>query len=130
MLEGLGIGAAGVASWGIYSAVMAHKGLAAFSLASRFTSAGYSKKQMVPLLTVFSSMTPLGIALGCLASWNPAGPPSAAAGLCTALSAGTFICVATAEVIPREWSCAGDKPQKLAALLAGFGCFAALAPWC
>eukprot|EP00667_Euglena_gracilis_P012999 EG_transcript_13369 len=130
LLEGLGIGASGVASWGIYGAVMAHKGLAAFSLASRFASAGYSKKQMIPILTAFSSMTPLGIALGCLASWNPEGGPSAAAGFCTALSAGTFIYVASAEVIPRELASPGDKAAKLVALLAGFVCFAALAPWC
>jgi len=130
LMEGLGLGASNTANWGVYAAIIAHKGLAAFSLSSRFASVGASRGRTLGLVLFFGCMTPLGIAFGWLAArTSSAARPSAAAGICLALSAGTFIYIATIEIIPKELANPDHKLQKILSLLAGFASFATLATW-
>ena len=133
VLAGLGLGASGI-DWGIYAAIMAHKSLAAFALGSNFAALAQPPPPCVIgiLLLAFACMTPIGVGLG----WWLAGADaedSAAAGVCSALAAGTFLYVATMELLPdaieRSRQAGGSRVGTNMAIFIGSIGFATLARW-
>ncbi|KAG3082001.1 hypothetical protein PI124_g19190 [Phytophthora idaei] len=142
VLEGLGIGAQTETAWGVFMAIIMHKGLAAFALGSGLVQSAMPVAQVMLYMTVFSFMSIIGIIVGWIIAADSS-EDSAAAGICVALASGTFIYVAVMEVIPQEFprhSHGGDEGhghqhknkatlKKSIALVAGYAIFGLLAKW-
>lgn len=159
VLAGLGLGAAGDSSgsaWGQYIAIMAHKSLASFALGSNFASLPTPPRWRTIVLTIaaFACMTPLGAGIGWLvidtarkgqqrgdgsrggdddSNVDPDG--LAIAGVLSAIASGTFLYVATMELLPdaleRSRRDAWGHSRLATNLAIGLGAvsFAALARW-
>ncbi|ETK88707.1 hypothetical protein L915_07075 [Phytophthora nicotianae] len=141
VLEGLGIGAQTETAWGVFMAIIMHKGLAAFALGSGLVQSAMPVTHVMLYMVVFSFMSIIGIIVGWIIAADSS-EDSAAAGICVALASGTFIYVAVMEVIPQEFprhSHGGDEGhghhknkatlQKSIALVAGYAIFGLLAKW-
>ncbi|KAK1929238.1 Zinc transporter ZIP1 [Phytophthora citrophthora] len=142
VLEGLGIGAQTETAWGVFMAIIMHKGLAAFALGSGLVQSAMPVTHVMLYMVVFSFMSIIGIVVGWIIAADSS-EDSAAAGICVALASGTFIYVAVMEVIPQEFprhSHGGDDGhghqqkskvtlQKSLALVAGYAIFGLLAKW-
>ncbi|RLN58246.1 hypothetical protein BBJ29_006924 [Phytophthora kernoviae] len=142
VLEGLGIGAQTETAWGVFMAIVMHKGLAAFALGSGLVQSAMPVAQVTLYMVVFSFMSIIGIIIGWIIAADSS-EDSAAAGICVALASGTFIYVAVMEVIPQEFprhshGGHGDHghqqkntltTQKTIALVAGYAIFGLLAKW-
>lgn len=143
VLEGLALGAQEdiEQSLGIFVAILAHKGVAAFALGSKVVS---YMQQMHPVadfdwalsfvacMTIFSVATPLGVAFAwgvtSIAAEDAEENPWSA--VFSAVGAGTFLYVATIEVIPKELAVdATNRGIKFLALVAGAVVMGALALW-
>ena len=140
VMEGLALGAQQdeAATAGIFVAIMAHKGIAAFALGSKaFQSivvdrVGARKEKMLFALamSLFSIITPVGIAVGWAVTSMGDAEESPWPAAFSAVGAGTFLFVATVEVIPVELShdCA-DRGPKTVALVIGCFLMGLLAKW-
>lgn len=134
VLEGLGIGAQTSSAWGVFLAIVVHKGLAAFALGSGLVQSSLKTAHVVLYMVLFSFMSIIGIVVGWLIAADSS-EDSAAAGICVALASGTFIYVAVMEVIPQEFprhggdEKAGHATQKVLALVLGYAIFGLLAKW-
>ncbi|KAG6613095.1 Zinc (Zn2)-Iron (Fe2) Permease (ZIP) family [Phytophthora cinnamomi] len=142
VLEGLGIGAQTETAWGVFLAIIMHKGLAAFALGSGLVQSAMPVAYVMLYMFVFSFMSIIGIVVGWIIAADSS-EDSAAAGICVALASGTFIYVAVMEVIPQEFprhSHGGDEGhshqpkstvtlKKSIALVAGYAIFGLLAKW-
>ncbi|KAL3665247.1 hypothetical protein V7S43_009875 [Phytophthora oleae] len=142
VLEGLGIGAQTETVWGVFMAIIMHKGLAAFALGSGLVQSAMPVAHVMLYMVVFSFMSIIGIIAGWIIAADSS-EDSAAAGICVALASGTFIYVAVMEVIPQEFprhSHGGDDGhshqhkskvtlKKSLALVAGYAIFGLLAKW-
>ncbi|GMF09153.1 unnamed protein product [Phytophthora lilii] len=140
VLEGLGIGAQTETAWGVFLAIVMHKGLAAFALGSGLVQSAMPVAQVTLYMVVFSFMSIIGIVVGWIIAADSS-EDSAAAGICVALASGTFIYVAVMEVIPQEFprhshdgghghqQQSSDTLKKSIALVAGYAIFGALAKW-
>ncbi|KAH7461298.1 Zinc transporter ZIP1 [Phytophthora ramorum] len=142
VLEGLGIGAQTETAWGVFMAIIMHKGLAAFALGSGLVQSAMPVAHVMLYMVVFSFMSIVGIIVGWIIAADSS-EDSAAAGICVALASGTFIYVAVMEVIPQEFprhSHGGDEGhgqqqkskvtlQKSIALVTGYAVFGLLAKW-
>ncbi|POM70299.1 Zinc (Zn2)-Iron (Fe2) Permease (ZIP) family, partial [Phytophthora palmivora] len=100
VLEGLGIGAQTETAWGVFMAIIMHKGLAAFALGSGLVQSAMPVTHVMLYMVVFSFMSIIGIIVGWIIAADSS-EDSAAAGICVALASGTFIYVAVMEVIPQ-----------------------------
>lgn len=133
VLEGLGIGAQTEAAWGVFLAIVLHKGLAAFALGSGLVQSAMPAARVTLYMVVFSFMSIVGILVGWAVTADSS-EDSAAAGICVALASGTFIYVAVMEVIPQEFPRSGKAAgpmdtTKMAALCIGYAIFGLLAKW-
>lgn len=135
VLEGLGIGAQTSSAWGVFLAIVVHKGLAAFALGSGLVQSSLKTSHVILYMVLFSFMSIIGIIVGWIIAADSS-EDSAAAGICVALASGTFIYVAVMEVIPQEFprhASGNQKPQhtapKLIALCLGYAIFGMLAKW-
>jgi len=125
-ISGLGVGAMnGSDIWSGIIAVVAHKGLASFTLANCFVKAKASKFALISSMSFFSLVTPLGIMVGSLLSTGS----SATEGVLIGLAGGSFIYIGIMEVISKELECEGDKIYKLFLILLGWGLMSMLAIW-
>nr|CCA23639.1 zinc (Zn2)Iron (Fe2) Permease (ZIP) family putative [Albugo laibachii Nc14] len=101
VMEGLGIGAQNRSAWGVMFAILVHKGLAAFALATSLIQSQQLRPRTIFLyMSLFSVMSIFGICIGWIFAADTSGE-SAAAGICVALASGTFIYVAVMEVLPQ-----------------------------
>lgn len=128
IMEGLGIGANSEAAWGVFLAIIMHKGLAAFALGSGLLRTKVTTTTFIVYMIVFSFMSTFGILLGWIIE-SDSSSNSAATGICLALSSGTFIFVAVMEVLPQEFAHHVNVPLKMTALFTGYLLFGALAFW-
>jgi len=125
-ISGLGVGAMkGSDIWSGIIAVVAHKGLASFTLANCFVKAEASTCALVSYMSLFSLTTPLGIMVGSILSTG-GGPTE---GVLIGLAAGSFIYIGIMEVISKELEEEGDKIYKLALIVLGWGFMSMLAIW-
>lgn len=100
----------------IFISILAHKATAAFSLCTLFLLARLSRRKMIGMLLLFSLMTPAGALI--------IGPVLAGAGgealsHLTALTTGTFMYVATADLLPEVFHTKEHRWSKLILLLIG-----------
>jgi len=106
----LGIEPEVAASLLVMTAILFHKGSAAFALMVSVQAAGADRRRLRRVLTIFVVMTPLGIMLGALASGIFQGDAALLVeGSFNALAAGTFIYVAILDVIDAEMTRTDDR---------------------
>lgn len=130
-LAGLGMGADQSHILSIFFAIVAHKGLAGFSLGAAFVKAHLDLWRFVLVGFIFSVSTPCGIAVGAAVAQSCEGP---ILGVLKALAAGTFLYVAVAELMVKELAEHKVKGSWLVAarvlvLVAGFVFMSVLAIW-
>ena len=138
VMEGIAIGSQTHPAWDIFIAVIAHKALVGFSLGLEMQIHNVTKIRLFYSILIFSLMSPFGIVIGWLligglstssSSSSDEIEESISSGICTALSAGTFLYVAVMEIIPQELQNRKNQFIKSAALCSGFLIFGLLAKW-
>jgi zinc transporter 1/2/3 len=114
----------------IFVAIMAHKAMAGFALGVSYHRAGASLRRTIPVAAFFSSMTPLGILAGTavVALVSSSGRLLFEA-IFNSVGAGTFLYIATLDIIRTEFELPGDNWQKWLLAAAGFAIMAVLAVW-
>jgi zinc transporter 1/2/3 len=114
----------------IFVAIMAHKAMAGFALGVSYHRAGASLRRTIPVAAFFSSMTPLGILAGTavVALVSSSGRLLFEA-IFNSVGAGTFLYIATLDIIRTEFELPGDNWQKWLLATAGFAVMAVLAVW-
>jgi len=122
VLEGVALGVNGctqsfqITFWSIF----AHKGLAGFALGKTLLHAKISWTIYSVVSTLFAIFTPLGIGIGWISTIeNPAN--SVGGAIATAIAAGTFLSVATYELIPDLFMKPGKIVEKLVGITLGSG---------
>ncbi|CAE8720995.1 unnamed protein product [Polarella glacialis] len=127
LLEGLSLGAAKESrTRDLFMAILAHKGVAAFSVGVAWQPTCPSVWRYIVAMVWFAAVTPIGIFMGHAVEDSPSGA------VLTALSAGTFLYVGLVEVNPGVRAPllpgAGAVAQALACV-AGFTAMGLLALW-
>lgn len=114
---GLAVGSADQAlGWLIFISIISHKMPAAFALTSLFVLGKFSKKEIMAFLIIFSLMTPLG-AIAFAPVVKMAGVLTI--DILTAFTAGTFLYVATADILPEVFHTREKRWFKLLLLILG-----------
>jgi zinc transporter 1/2/3 len=110
-------------------AVLAHKGSAAFALAVSFHGTSVSRAFITRLIIGFSLATPMGLLLGSvLTDWLGAGSGRIFEAVFDSLAAGTFVYVASMDIIREEFfETTKNRWIKLLLLAAGLVFMALLA---
>jgi len=130
VVEGLGIGTAENENMilSISVAIFTHKGLAAFALGAALRqSRSLTSLRFTILACIFAAGTPLGIILGISLSNLGNG---LAPGICQAMAAGTFLQVASMEMIPAALHTdVGSRWLRCFTVVFGFALFSLLAVW-
>ena len=128
ILEGLALGAQQTidASRDVLIAIAAHKGLAAYALGASLVDSGASTGGFWKVAGSFSIASPIGILVGYALSEVSSGTVAASL---SALASGTFLYVATMEIIPTELEDAEHVVSKLLVMFFGFGAMSLLAVW-
>jgi len=125
-IAGLGVGAmSGRALWSGMIALVAHKGLATFTLATCFIKAGCPRTTLTCYIALFSIVTPFGILCGSLM----ASAGGATDGVLIGFAGGSFLYIGVLEVISKEMQNSTDKILKLLVLILGWGLISSLAIW-
>lgn len=114
----------------IFIAIIAHKAMAGFALGVDYRRGGTSLRQSLPGAAFFASMTPLGILVGTgiYTLVSPTGQELFAA-IFNSLGAGTFLYIATLDIIRTEFELPGDNWQKWLLAAGGFSIMSVLAIW-
>ena len=130
LIAGLTLGISGTAGATVLLvAILAHKGAAGFALGSTFRDAAIPLRTRFPALLVFVCSTPLGVLLGGAAT-TFVGVDSAAEAWFKAIAAGTFLYIATLDIVREEFFPGGtNRLQRLFAALVGAGIMALVAIW-
>jgi zinc transporter 1/2/3 len=132
ILAGVALGTEGTAlgSVAIFIAIIAHKGSAAFSLVVGFHRGGFARGRILRVLAFFCLMTPLGVGLGLM--FDALLEQAAGRGfeaVFDALAAGTFIYIASLDIIVEEFSKPRDRWPKFVMLCLGLALMALIAVW-
>jgi zinc transporter 1/2/3 len=132
IILGLALGAqkSVVVALAIFIAIMAHKSMAGFALGVNYRRAGASLRGTIPAAALFASMTPIGIltGTGLNALISPSGQQLFEA-IFNSLGAGTFLYIATLDIIRTEFELPGDNWQKWLLAAGGFSIMSVLAIW-
>ena len=111
-------------------AILAHKGAAGFALGSTFRDAQVPPKTRIPALMVFVGSTPLGVILGGVAADTFGGDGGAAEAWFKAVAAGTFLYIATLDIVREEFFPGGtNRGRRLLWAFGGAGLMALVAVW-
>ncbi len=102
--------------WIIFLSIIAHKIPAAFALTSLFVLGKFTKKQTIKLLLIFSLMTPIG-ALALAPLFSTIG--DSGINLLAGFTAGTFLYVATGDLLPEVFHTKDKRWVKLGLVLIG-----------
>ncbi|MEJ2647192.1 MAG: ZIP family metal transporter [Sedimentisphaerales bacterium] len=114
----------------IFFAIIAHKTMAGFSLGVSYLRIGISLRRAAPVAAFFSSMTPLGILIATAADTIvSSGSRELFEAVFNSLGAGTFLYIATLDIIRTEFELPGDNWQKWLLAASGFTIMAILAIW-
>ena len=116
--------------WVIFLAIVVHKATAGLALGVNLGRSGIARRQGLRMATLFASMTPLGIllGLGLEGSVRPATEAYVDATV-TALTAGTFIYIASLDIIQDEFLRPGSRFMKWLFATLGLATMAVLAIW-
>lgn len=114
----------------ILIAIIAHKGSAAFALGVSLVNSKCDQKVSNKTIWFFSLATPLGVILGSIIG-NYSGNSSAILyeGIFDNLAAGTFVYIATLEIISELFENDSHKLKKIGMILFGFVLMATIAIW-
>jgi zinc transporter 1/2/3 len=101
-----------------------HKVFEAFAVGSSLISAKYSKKKFIIFSLILCLASPFGALLGYLLTTADISH-SFSGGIINSIAAGTFLQVATMEMLPRAFGDANSRLQKSLLFTTGFGlvCF-------
>jgi len=111
-------------------AILAHKGAAGFALGSTFREAAIPPRTRIPALLVFVGSTPLGVILGGAAIDLFGAGDGAAVAWFKAVAAGTFLYVATLDIVREEFFPGGtNRGRRLLWAIIGAGIMALVALW-
>src|SRR5208282_4733011 len=115
--EGRGVGATG---WGVFLATVVHKPADALTIVSLMLRSGVSRRLAHLVNAGFALMIPLGVALFTI-GLGQLSPVAASAWTAVALafSAGTFLCIASSDLLPELQFHSHDRFKLSFALLAG-----------
>ncbi len=114
----------------IFLAIVAHKGSAAFALAVSLVRNGLSHKAAFRGIIFFSMMTPLGVLLGVAFEALLTGSGERMfEGVFDGLAAGTFVYIASLDIIVEEFASPDRRWSKFWLLAMGLGIMAAIAMW-
>ncbi len=110
-------------------AILAHKSAAGFALGSTFQDAGIPLRKGGLALLIFVGSTPLGVVLGGVAT-DIVGASSTAEAWFKAVAAGTFLYIATLDIVREEFFPGGTRRgRRLLAAFIGAGIMAIVALW-
>eukprot|EP00937_MAST-01D_sp_MAST-1D-sp2_P006645 g6645.t1 len=135
IFDGLAVGATTTPTsvHAVATAVLLHKPIAAFALGSLLISTGsaQSVSALLQPMLVFAATSPVGLVLGMLLLRGSEGDRvELVSAVCQSVAAGTFVYVATVEVVAKQAKCSGNEPktqlQHFALLCAGVLLSAAL----
>jgi zinc and cadmium transporter len=129
LLDGLAMAAAveasalghGLAGFGTALAVILHKPFDAMAVTTLMTSGGSSRFSRQLLNVLFSLATPLGVALFYLGANHIADSNVVFLGCALAFCAGTFLCIASSDLLPELQFHSHDRMKLSVALLLGVG---------
>lgn len=111
-------------------AILAHKSVAGFALGVSYCRAGCSLRGTARIAAVFSIMAPLGILAGTtIETLVSFGWRQLFEAIFDSVGAGTFLYIATLDIIRTEFEMPGDRWQKSLFTCAGFSIMAVLALW-
>lgn len=114
----------------IFVAIIAHKGSASFALGVNMVEAAVPGTIIKRTVVFFSFMTPLGVAAGSLLSYQASGTSAQAfEAVFDSLAAGTFLYIATLEIMAEIFESPGQRFGKFFILLMGFALMATIAIW-
>jgi zinc and cadmium transporter len=102
----------------VFSAVVAHKLPAVFSLSSILVAGGFRQKRVLRLLVVLSLATPAG-AFAAFLGLRGLNPDLAIPSIAIAVSAGTFLYIALTDLLPTVQRETENWARSVAALLVG-----------
>jgi zinc transporter 1/2/3 len=132
IILGLALGAqkSVVATLIIFIAIIVHKWMAGFALGVNFHRAGTSLRRTVSPAAFFASMTPIGILTGTgINALISPGDQLLFEAIFSSLGAGTFLYIATLDIIRTEFELPGDRWQKWLLAAGGFSIMSVLAIW-
>jgi len=112
-------GYAGLAGLGTALAVILHKPFDAMAVSTLMTKSGCSQFSRQLLNALFALITPVGIALFYLGANHIADSNEAFLGCALAFCAGTFLCIASSDLLPELQFHSHDRFKLSVALLAG-----------
>jgi zinc transporter 1/2/3 len=129
LIEGLALGVQlteeGVIA--IFVAIISHKWVESLALGSSLMRSNTSTSTIVILAVVYSFVTPTGILLGFLSQQILSGTYSVAfTAIITGISAGTFVYIATIDILTEEFRTTRDRFPKFASTVFGFALTSAL----
>eukprot|EP00735_Rhodelphis_limneticus_P010505 TRINITY_DN3257_c0_g1::TRINITY_DN3257_c0_g1_i1::g.29715::m.29715 TRINITY_DN3257_c0_g1::TRINITY_DN3257_c0_g1_i1::g.29715 ORF type:complete len:409 (+),score=38.34,sp/A4IIC5/S39A3_XENTR/34.04/9e-21,Zip/PF02535.17/4.1e-55,DUF204/PF02659.10/1.5e+04,DUF204/PF02659.10/0.095,SdpI/PF13630.1/1.1e+02,SdpI/PF13630.1/0.26,SdpI/PF13630.1/9.5e+03,SdpI/PF13630.1/3.8e+03 TRINITY_DN3257_c0_g1_i1:175-1401(+) len=112
----------------IFLAIAGHTPLAAFALSIGLVKAKAKLREIARMLFLFAIFTPLGILVGVVLvlSLDNDREIEVTSGVFNALSSGTFLFIALAEIIPRELAQPGSRVAKISSCILGFTVMAIL----
>ncbi len=129
LMDGLALAAAveatahgqGMAGFGTALAVILHKPFDAMAVSTLMTAGGSSRFSRQLLNVLFSLATPLGVGLFYLGANHIAGSNTVFLGCALAFCAGTFLCIASSDLLPELQFHSHDRLKLSIALLLGIG---------
>lgn len=125
LLDGLALAAAvktsGLAGFGTALAVILHKPFDALAVSTLMTARGSSRYSRELLNALFSLATPLGVVLYYLGASQVADKNAIFLGCTLAFCAGTFLCIASSDLLPELQFHSHDRLKLSVALLLGIG---------
>lgn len=132
LLEGLAIGAQPELARAlvIFLAIIAHKGAAGFALGVSLVRSPLPRAQSWRMIALFASATPIGGLVGALLGEMLQGRFAATLEASfLSIAAGTFVYVATFDILRDEFPAPGGRLAKWLVLTAGVGSMGLLALW-
>ena len=114
----------------IFAAIIAHKGSASFSLGVNMVEAGVTRSLIRRTIFFFSLMTPLGIIAGSILNKTTSEASAQTFEMIfDGLAAGTFLYIATLEIMAEVFKSSRKNLSKFFVLLLGFLLMAIIAIW-
>jgi len=111
----------------IFTAVMMHKAVMAFSLGLNIAQADVSNKNFMMSNIMFSIASPIGVGVGiAVADLPPSLPQDLCNGILQGIAGGTFLYITFFEVLPHELNLPHNRLWKVLFVILGFSCICAI----
>jgi len=111
----------------IFTAVMMHKAVMAFSLGLNIAQTDVSNKNFLMSNIIFSIASPIGVGVGiAVADLPPSLPQDLCNGILQGIAGGTFLYITFFEVLPHELNLPHNRLWKVLFVILGFSCICAL----